>query len=256
MSGESIYSRDLGEANYNSLQAKLQRRFSGGLAALLSYTWSKSIDTSSGWFSAENGVGGQTIQDYHHPNTNRAVSSYDVPHLFTAGVLWDVPAGRGQRWLNSGLASWIVGGWRMNTTLVARSGQPFTPDVGGDIANIGARSGYNYGRPNLIGNPTLSDPTANKWFDATAFAVPRFSYGTSGRNILRVDDVFNTDFSLFKTIPIQERKEFQLRFEAFNVFNHIDLGNPRTRVDQPEPGRITSISHQPRQLQFGARFVF
>ena len=256
MSAESIYSRDLGESNYNSLQAKLQKRFSGGLAALVSYTWSKSIDTSSGWFSAENGIGGQTIQDYHHPNTNRAVSSYDVPHLFTAGVLWDVPAGRGQRWLNSGPASWIVGGWRLNTTLVARSGQPFTPDVGGDIANIGARSGYNYGRPNLIGNPELSNPAASKWFDATAFAVPRLSYGNSGRNILRVDDVFNTDFSLFKTIPIQERKEFQLRFEAFNVFNHMDLGNPRTRVDQPEPGRITSISHQPRQLQFGARFVF
>jgi hypothetical protein len=256
MSAEGVYSRDIGEANYNALQYKLQKRFSAGLAALINYTWSKSIDTSSGWFSAENGIGGQTVQDYHHPETYRAVSSYDVPHLFTAGVVWEIPAGRGKQWLASGPASWILGDWRVNTTLLARSGQPFTPDVGGDIANIGARSGYNYGRPNLIGNPRLDNPTATKWFDATAFAAPRLQYGNSGRNILRVDDVFNMDFSLFKTIPIRENRELQLRFESFNVFNHMDLGNPRTRVDQPEPGRITSISHLPRQLQFGLRFVF
>jgi hypothetical protein len=64
------------------------------------------------------------------------------------------------------------------------------------------------------------------------------------------------DFSLFKNIPIRENSQLQLRFEAFNVFNHIDLGNPATRLDQATPGRITTVSHAPRQLQFGLRFVF
>jgi hypothetical protein len=127
MSAESIYSQDLGEANYNALQYKLQKRFSGGLAALVSYTWSKSIDTSRGWFSAENGVGGQTIQNYHDPDSNRAVSSYDVPHLFTGGVVWDIPVGPGKQFLSSGPLSQVLGGWQFNTMVMARSGQPFTP---------------------------------------------------------------------------------------------------------------------------------
>ncbi len=71
-----------------------------------------------------------------------------------------------------------------------------------------------------------------------------------------MDDVFNLDFSLFKIIPIGEGREVQLRCESFNAFNHIDLGNPLTRVDQPNPGRINTISHSPRQMQFGLRFVF
>jgi hypothetical protein len=128
--------------------------------------------------------------------------------------------------------------------------------VGGDIANVGSRAGYNYGRPHLVGDPTLANPTAVQWFNPAAFARPVNSYGSAGRNILRVDDVFNTDLSLFKTFPIQESKQLQIRFEAFNVFNHMDLGNPLTRIDQPNTGRINSISHAPRQLQLGARFVF
>ncbi len=162
MSAEGIYSRDIGEANYHSFQYKLQKRFSSGLGALVSYTWAKSIDSSSGWFSAENGIGGQTLQDYHHPETNRAVSSYDVPHIFTGGVIWDIPVGQGKRWLSTGPASLILRGWQVNALVLARSGQPFTPDVGGDIANIGARSGYNYGRPHLVGNPRLDNPTAGR----------------------------------------------------------------------------------------------
>jgi hypothetical protein len=201
-------------------------------------------------------VARQTIQNYHDPDSNRAVSSYDVPHLFTGAVIWDLPFGPGKQMLSSGPLSQILGGWQMNAIVMARSGQPFTPDVTGDIANIGARSGYNYGRPNLIGDPTLDNPTASQWFNGSAFAKPSFSYGNSGRNILRVDDVFNTDFSLFKTISFAESRQLQLRFEAFNVFNHMDLGNPATRVDQPNAGRITSISHMPRQMQFGLRLVF
>jgi outer membrane receptor protein involved in Fe transport len=256
MSSEPFYSWDRGEANYNALQYKLQKKISGGVGAVISYTWSKSIDTSSGWFNAENGIGGRTIQDVYHPETNRAVSSYDVPHLLIGGVVWEVPAGRGKRWLSTGPASWILGGWQLNTQFMWRSGQPFSPDVGGDIANVGSRSGLNYGRPNLVGNPFLANPTAVQWFQGAAFVKPVNSYGNAGRNILRVDNVSNTNLSLFKTLPIQERKELQLRFETFNVFNHMDLGNPVTRIDQPNPGRITSISHPPRQMQFGLRFVY
>jgi hypothetical protein len=107
-----------------------------------------------------------------------------------------------------------------------------------------------------VGDPKLDNPTAVQWYNPAAFTRPVNSYGSAGRNILRVDNVFRVDSSLFKKVSITERKELQLRTEAFNVFNQMDLGNPITRIDQPNPGRITSISHNPRQLQFGARVVF
>ena len=71
-------------SKYNSLQFKAQRRFADGVGSMFSYTWSRSIDTSSGWFNAENGIGGGAgVQNYHDIDSNRAVSSYDVPHIVT-----------------------------------------------------------------------------------------------------------------------------------------------------------------------------
>jgi hypothetical protein len=152
----------------------------------------------------------------------------------------------------------VLGGWQLNWLVSARSGQPFTPDLSGDRANIGARSGWNYTRPHLVGNPELSNPDENRWFNADAFAIPQFEYGNAGRNILRAPRLFNADFSLFKSIPLGEQRSLQFRAEAFNVFNKINLGNPATRLDQPNPGRITTVAGhgRPRQLQFGLRFAF
>lgn len=254
ITGSFRYEDDIGVSSYHSFQYKLQKRFSGGLAALLSYTWQKSIDTSSGWFNAENGIGGgSNVQNYHDRDSNRAVSSYDVPHLLTLATVWEIPFGKGKPWLSSGAAAAVLGNWQMNWFVLARSGQPFTVEVGGDPANIGV-SGY--ARPNLVGNPRLSNPTAQQWYNPDAFAIPKLEFGSAGRNILRTDGVWNADFGLQKNVPFGEARQLQLRFEAFNLFNHMDLGNPATRIDRSSPGRITSISHAPRQLQFGARFVF
>lgn len=279
ITGNFRYEDDIGQASYHSFQYKMQRRLSNGVSTLLSYTWSKSIDTSSGWFNAENGIGGNsTVQNYHDRDSNRAVSSYDVPHLLTWGTVWELPFGKGKRWLPTGPASWILGNWQANWLLLARSGQPFTLEVGGDPANI--RSGQTYSRANLISDPFQAGPvlahpdlrchttisagglaadevrTARTWYNPCAFATPVNSFGNAGRNILRVDDWWNVDFSLFKNVPILENSRLQLRVEAFNIFNHMDLGNPSTRLDQTTPGRITSVSHAPRQLQFGLRYVF
>jgi hypothetical protein len=255
LKGSWRYEDDIGMSSFHSFQYKLQRRFSSGLSTVLNYTWSKSIDTSSGWFAAENGIGGNAaVQNYHDRDSNRAVSGYDVPHLLTLGTLWELPFGKGKPWLQSGPASWFFGNWQTNWFLMARSGQPFTIEVGGDPANIGNTNVYS--RANLVGDPKLDNPTAAQWFNPAAFAIPVNSFGSAGRNILRTDGLWNVDFSLFKNILIKENTRLELRFEAYNVFNHIDLGNPATRIDQPNPGRITLLSHTPRQLQFGFRFVF
>ncbi len=97
MNGTFTYSDDIGMSKYNSLQFKAQQRFSDGLSSLFSYTWSRSIDTSSGWFNAEGGIGGgATVQNYHDIEGNKAISSYDVPHIVTWAAIWELPFGAGQ----------------------------------------------------------------------------------------------------------------------------------------------------------------
>ncbi len=261
MWGGFFYSDSIANASYNSLQVKVQRRFANGLQMLFSYTWSKAIDTgSSGWFDAENGPGGNSaVQDVYHPNTNRSVSAYNVPHFLSWFTVYEFPAGRGKRWLSSGPGSWILGDWQLNSILQARSGQPYNLSVTGDVANIGnGVSWWNYARPNLVGDPRPSHPTAGEWYNPAAFSVPQFSYGNFGRNVLSTDHVFNTDLSLFKNIPLGKERlgHLELRFEFFNAFNVINLGVPGTTVDQGDAGRVTSVALPPRELQFGLKYLF
>jgi hypothetical protein len=144
MGGGIFYSRSIGESNYDSLQIKADRRFANGLQFLVSYSWPKSIDTgSSGWFGAEGGTSNSSIQDYFHPNSNRSVSSYNVPHFLSISSIYELPFGKGKPYANSGPTSWIVGGWQANTIMQLRSGRPYNLQMTGDVANI---SYGNFGR--------------------------------------------------------------------------------------------------------------
>jgi hypothetical protein len=247
----------------------LQKRFTNGFQALVSYTWSKSMDNSSGWFSVEDGAGGgEAVQNYYDPGSNYSVSGYDITHYFTVSSVYELPFGRGKRWLNSGFGSWVLGNWQMNSVFTARSGQPFNLEVPGDPANIAGSfadvPGYpNYGRPNLVGNPdsgTCSNGsrvgTSGCWYNPDAFSVPSGDYGSAGRNILRSDHVVNMDMSVFKNVPFRERYNLQLRFEAFNVFNIQALGVPNATIGSPSAGVISTSANPPRQMQFGLKFLF
>ncbi len=115
---------------------------------------------------------------------------------------------------------------------------------------------WNYARPNLVGNPQPGRPTAERYYNPAAFDVPSLSYGDFGRNVLSSDPVFNTDFSLFKLVPLADRRRLEIRLEAFNVFNHIDWAVPGTLVGRVGAGRVTSSEHSPRILQFGMKLHF
>jgi outer membrane receptor protein involved in Fe transport len=255
--GTFTYEDDIGMSKYNSFQLKVQRRFANGIGSMFSYTWSRTIDTSSGWFGAENGIGGSAnVQNYWDIDSNRALASYDVPHLVTWATIWELPVGRGKRWLTKGPASWLLGNWQLNWMLLARSGQPFTPFVGGDPANIGVT---NYARPNLVGDPHLDDPTVDRFFNVQAFAVPVNEFGNAKRNSLRGPGYWNVDLGLQRNISVGRSREVQLRLEAFNVFNHINwaMTNNFAAIDNPATaGKITTMFGRPRQLQFGLRFVY
>jgi hypothetical protein len=122
---------------------------------------------SSGWFAVENGPGGSSgLQDYYHPNASRSVSAYDIPHFLSMSGFWDLPFGKGKRYLNSGVASLIVGNWQVNGIVQLRSGRPYNLSVVGDVANIGnTLSFWNYARPNIIGDLNPAHRTVNEWFN-------------------------------------------------------------------------------------------
>lgn len=289
------YTTNTGYSNYNALESKFQRRFAKGLSTLISYTWSKSIDVSSGYFNVENGPGGgSTIQNYYDQSTARGVSSYDIPHFLSWATVYELPTGKGKRWFRSGPASWILGNWQTNFIMQARSGAPFNLQVAGDFANLrGGAPGTigNYLRPNLIADPFVAGPvpanpdpacqrtisqggkaadqvrTIASWFNPCAFGIPSGSFGNLGRNVFRGKSVFNTDLSLFKSFPIRENWELQLRTEVFNVFNiqnwdtpanaNLTLNTNATTLSN-NVGRISNLAAgtNPRQIQFGLRLMF
>jgi hypothetical protein len=262
ISGTPFFGTDRGNANYNALQIKLDHRFANGFQYLVSYTWSKAIDTgSSGWFAAENGSGAggsSSLQNYYDPNGSRSVSSYDIPHFLSMSGVWELPFGKGKRYFSQhALASRLLGNWQMNGVVQLRSGQPYNLAVSGDVANIGnSVSWWNYARPNLVGNPQPAHPTTQEWFNPSAFAVPSFSYGNFGRNVLRTPSVADADFSLFKNFLITESTIVSFRAEFFNLFNIQNYGAPDSLIGDPAAGRITSNVIPPRQIQFGLHINF
>jgi hypothetical protein len=287
------YTTSTGYSHYNALQTRFDRRFSSGLQSLVSYTWSKSTDIGSGYFNVENGPGGgSSIQNFHDPNTARGVSSYDVTHFLSWANVYELPAGRGKKWFYSGPAMWILGNWQINSIMQVRSGQPYNLQVTGDLANLRGSAPSapgSYLRPNLIADPFVAGPVAENpdancqktisqggraadavhtsasWFNPCAFGIPSGAFGNLGRNVFRGPAVFRADLSMFKSFPVREGWNLQVRVEAFNVFNiqaydvpsSLTINSNATQI-AANAGRVTALAQgvTPRQLQFGLRFTF
>jgi hypothetical protein len=240
-----------GNSEYNALQVQFSRRFSRGLQYQLAYTWSKSLDTGcSGFF----GVEGCSVQDPYHVYLDRGVSGFDVPHILSASVLYELPVGKGKLLsTHNRVADYVLGNWQVNTLTTIRSGVPYSVTYGADVPNTG-----NLGvRGNLVGDPNLSNPTRQEWFNVNAFAVPPlYTFGTSGRNILRTDGFWNIDLSVFRSFPFGEHRNVEFRAEAFNVANTAIYGTPNAALGTPAFGSVSTTANTPRVLQLGLKVSF
>ena len=234
-------------SEYHALQTKFQKRTSDGYWYLLSHTWSQTLTTQPA-----PGIGGNFTYD-------TGPASFDAPHLLAMSFGAELPFGRGKRFLgNAGaLANALLGGWQAQSIVNYRSGLPFTPTVSRDVANIGTGGGRDSQRPNRIGDGKLDNPTIDLWFDKTAFVVPAdFTFGDSGRGILRGDHQWNVDFSIFKRFDVNGSSTLEFRAEAFNLLNSVYFDLPNTAVDTATGGRVTGTSNTARQLQFGLKYIF
>ena len=249
----TYYDRTWGRSNYNAFQFLVDKKFSHGLAYIVSYTWSKAIDIgSSGWY----GIEGFSVQDPYTFNNDRSVAGFDVTHLLSISLLYELPVGPGKSLDPSNrVLSHIIGNWQTNVISTFSSGIPFNLSVPGDLANTGNSS---YLRPNYVGGDiNLPNPTPDKWFNTSAFAVPPpFTFGNAGRFILRSDGTSNFDLSVFRRFRITEGKNLEFRAEMFNAFNSPIYSAPNGDISSNNFGRVTSTANQARQIQMALKFVF
>ena len=246
-------------SNYNALQARFQQRLSRGLTMLASYTWSKSIDDASNFFSS---AGDPNFpQNSYNVAAERGRSNFDVPHRLSVSYSYALPFGKGRQYLaDNGWVSSVLSGWETYGIVTVQSGRPFTVALLPEIDNSGTgRSILGFGandRPNLVGNPELSSPTTAQWFNTSAFAFSApGTFGDAGRNILNGPSYQNVNVSLMKNTHFSERVNLQFRAEAFNLFNHPNFNLPDNFLGSPTFGRITS-ARDPRHIQFGLKLLF
>ena len=253
--GIDYFDRSWGRSNYEALQAMVQKRISSGLSYTASYTWSKTTSIGcDGWYGFE----GCSVQDPYHFNNDRSVAVSDVPQLFAASWLYELPIGSGKRFKTGNrVVDYLVGNWQVNGILSLQSGEPYNIYISSDIANVGILGSDQGERPNLVGNPTLSNPKPTAWFNIAAFQAPApFTFGNLGRNTGRTDWGRNLDLSLFRQFPFKETRRLEFRADAFNLTNTPVFAGPHADMNDPAFGQVTSTRNTERLLQLALKIIF
>jgi len=249
-----------GHSTYNSLQAQLQKRFSKGYQVQLAYTLSKTMDNTQAQLSVDSVNTSVYAQNPYNPDADWSAAAFDIRHVFSANMTWEVPA--------VGHTS-LLSGWQINSIVSLRSGLPFSPSI--STSNY-SRSGNTSGedRPNLCnpgvdpGSLITGDP--NHWFDTSAFCLQApGNLGNTPRDFLRGPGFANVDLSFVKNQSIGGSQKIQFRLEIFNLFNRANFAVPNRAVFAgaaqndpvlPTAGQVTRTSNTSRQLQLSAKVTF
>ena len=245
-----------GRANYYALQAKLQRRMSGGFGYTLSYTWSKALGDFIDHLAAGGGASGNNPQDATNMANDYGPVEFDIPHRFVASFIYELPAGRGRKTNLSGVAGALLDNWSLNGILSLNAGRPFTI-TSNDNTGTGT---FHQSRANCLrdAQPPGFDKTIDHWFDTAQFAQPApFTFGTCGYDTVRAPGTKNFNLSLFRSFPLPKDRRIEFRVEAYNVFNWVNYAIPAANVSNPTTfARITSSLGDPRQMQFALKFYY
>jgi hypothetical protein len=228
-----------GYSTYHALQARMERRFAAGWTINAGYTWSKGMEALS------------QLNGYLSP-LEYVISTQDRPHRFVISGIWELPFGRGKKWLASpGVFEKIAGGWQFQGIYTAQSGPPINFGnvlYTGDIQDITLPAG---------------ERTPERWFNTSGFETNAsrqlsFNYRTfpSRLNNVRGDGVNSWDLSVLKNMRIQERLNLQFRGEFLNAFNHVNFAPPNASPTSTAFGQVTSQMGYPRRIQLMLKVMF
>jgi hypothetical protein len=235
---------------YDSLQLKLNRRFSNGLTIVTSYAFAKAIDYNS------------SVNLINLP-ANKGLASLDRRQVFTESTVYELPFGKGKRWAQSGPANWVLGGWQLNGLWTWESGFPL---------NITTTSATSLNAPGNGNRPNVNGPVqifgkigpGQLYFDKSAFSQPPpNTIGNVGRDILHGPNLFDIDFSVFRKFRIGERMNLEFRAESFNLSNTPWFDNPDSALGDAAFGQVTTAQgtqsvkvNMNRSLQGSLRLTF
>jgi Carboxypeptidase regulatory-like domain len=237
-------SQDVG-TTYQSLQSKIEHRAGNGLTGLISYTWSKFMQSNQA-----PALGGNSGYE-------RTYSPFNTPQNLAISGTYVLPVGRGKKYMGNGnrFADTVLGGWQVQTIIVLRSGTPYTPIVSTDRANTGVAQQ----RPNI--NPAGGSPTFHKsltsWFDKTAYVVaPALIYGRVKAFTLQSDAFRQYDASIFKNFALPGESVLSFRAEFFNLPNTTSFNAPSSTIDASSCCTVTATSIPSRDIQFALKYNF
>ncbi|MGD0161028.1 MAG: TonB-dependent receptor [Candidatus Sulfotelmatobacter sp.] len=274
------------QSNYNSLQVRLEKRYSHGLQYEAAYTFAHALDNAS---SASLGsVNNGDFRDQTNPNLEYGNADFDVRQRFVFSYTYDLPFGRGRLFAKdaSGIANQILGNWQMSGVFSAATGNYYTATDVVSVSNTdcGGFVGYYCSRPALVGNPNAKPCIPGTLFNTCAFSdnlitpgiIPQGTFGDAGRNIIEGPGYKTWDTSLVKQFPIHDQMHFEFRAEFFNILNHVNylFGSFGAISVEPTPLELNAANlntlanpqnsnfgyplaaRAPRQIQFALKFYF
>jgi hypothetical protein len=247
----SISMRDDGDnSNYNSMQMTVSRRLTSGLSITGNYTWSRTLDSSSG-----------SPQDSYNARADYGLSAVHRAHLLNINYIYELPFFRGSH--HSAIRN-VLGGWEFAGVTTYQSGAPNSIVVSSDVARIGASSS----RATLLADPNLSagDRTLTRWFNTEAALQPERMiqgvFGNGGRDVLIGPGLNQWDISAIKNFALLDRARLQFRAESFNVVNHASFTGIDTTARFDAAGKPTGTygavtgSGPGRVLEFGLKLIY
>jgi hypothetical protein len=265
-----------GRSDYHSMQLSFRKRFAAGGLVTAAYTWSRLMANTDSItaFLDEGFIFGGMVQNNRNLASEYSISEYDIPHNLSVGYTFEMPFGKGRRFLGNatGIANALVSGWRLNGITTYRSGTPLGMTqvrAGTALSQVGGGGGFfgaqgSFMRPDKIANCDLSVSGSREqridtgWFNTACYVPVPFTdvrFGSAPRvdPDVRLDPIFNSDFSVAKQIAVSRGVNLQLTAEVYNLFDRVRFGAPGNQVGTPLFGRVTTQVNQPRAVQLGLR---
>lgn len=242
-------------SSYNAAEITFQHRWAQAMQIGVSYTVSKYIDNSAGpgeWANA----GSAEDRNNYDLSAEKSLDGDDIPQSLVINYVYQLPVGRGKRFGSkmNGVGNAILGGWQVSGITTYKSGFPLSirPATNNSNSFGGGQ------RPNLIGNPHISNPTISEWFNVNAFAQPApFTFGDVPRYMpnLRAPGYKDWDLAIEKWWQLGEKVRMQFRGEMYNAFNQVNFYAPNQTFGSPGFGTI-SAALDPRDVQFGMKIYW